>query len=122
MKKLSDFQDEEALDLLADVLVPISEIAQDEEIQKAFKSGSKKTIADVVRMVIKEHKSAVMDILAALDGVPREDYHVNFLTVPRKVMEIINDADMMAFFQEQGQIGSSMTSGSVTENTTVDGE
>ena len=121
--KITDFKDEEALDLLADLLVPVSEIAQDEVIQKIL-GGERtgKTIAEVAGLVIKGHKSAVMDILAALDGVPRDEYHCNFLTLPLKVIEILDDPDFMAFFTAQGQISSSTASGSAMESTEVEGQ
>ncbi len=118
MAKLTDFKDEEALDLLADIMVPVAEIAQDEVIKKVFSGEDKEsTVADVVRLVIKGHKSAVMDILAALDGVPREDYHCNILTLPMKIMEIVNDPYMRDFFMEQGQTDSQIASGSAMEST-----
>ena len=121
--KITDFKDEKALDLLADLLVPVSEIAQDEVIQKIV-NGERtgKTIAEVAKLVIKGHTSAVMDILAALDGVPRDEYHCNVLTLPMKVIEIFNDPDFMAFFTAQGQINSLIPSGSAMESTEEKGQ
>ena len=62
MKRLSEYKDEEALDLLADILSPTVEIMQDEAVQKFFNKGDENmTVADVVTLVIKTHKKAVID-------------------------------------------------------------
>lgn len=114
MKKLSEYKDEEALELLADILDPVAEIAQDKEVQEGFKKDSGKTLAQIVSLVVKGHTEAVMRIMAALDGVPFEDYHCNVLTLPMTLMQIINDPDLRAFFVSQGQTDSSSTSGSAT--------
>ena len=43
--KISDVKNEEALDLLADILEPASEIIADEEVKKAYKNkGNKLTL------------------------------------------------------------------------------
>lgn len=116
MKRLSEYRDEEALDLLADILNPVVEIMQDEKVQKFFdkNSGEKMTVADVVTLVIKAHKKAVMQIMAALEGVPSEEYHCNIFTLPAQLMQVVNDPDLRAFFALQGQTDSASTSGSAT--------
>lgn len=115
MKRLSEYKDEDALDLLADILSPTVEIMQDEAVQKFFNKGDKNmTVADVVTLVIKTHKKAVMQIMAALEGVPSEEYHCNIFTLPAQLMQVVNDPDLRAFFALQGQTDSASTSGSAT--------
>ena len=115
MKRLSEYKDEEALDLLADILSPTVEIMQDEAVQKFFNKGDENmTVADVVTLVIKTHKKAVMQIMAALEGVPSEEYHCNIFTLPAQLMQVVNDPDLRAFFALQGQTDSASTSGSAT--------
>lgn len=115
MKRLSEYKDEEALDLLADILSPTVEIMQDEAVQKFFNKGDENmTVADVVTLVIKTHKKAVMQIMAALEGVPSEEYHCNIFTLPVQLMQVVNDPDLRAFFASQGQTDSASTSGSAT--------
>ena len=115
MKRLSEYKDEEALDLLADILSPTVEIMQDEAVQKFFNKGDENmTVADVVTLVIKAHKKAVMQIMAALEGVPSEEYHCNIFTLPAQLMQVVNDPDLRAFFALQGQTDSASTSGSAT--------
>lgn len=112
--KLSDFKDEKALELLADLIEPAAEIFSDTEIRK---TASGKSYAAVVGVAIKRHKSAVLAILAALDGVPVEEYHCNVMTLPMKLLEIVNDPDMMQLFQFAGQTEEQNPSGSLMENT-----
>ena len=113
MRKLSEFRDEEALELLADLLQPLSQIASDSSFRTAWKSGAK--VYDVAKLLIKGHKSEVMDIMASLEGVPREEFHCNVLTLPMMLVSILNDEDFMAFFASAGQSILTDNSGSVTE-------
>jgi hypothetical protein len=112
--KLSDYKDEKALDLLAELIEPATEILSDTEIRNAA-TGSTKAAA--VSIAIKKHKSAVMTILAALDGVPVEEYHCSVLTLPLKLLEILNDKETMQLFRYAGQTAEQTASGSRTENT-----
>ena len=107
--KLSDYKDEDALDLLADIIDPATEIIADDEIRKAVRTESKLA---VIKIILKNHKRAVMEILAAMDGVPVEDYHVKVWTLPTKLLEIMNDKELMDFF----------TSAELTEEQTISTE
>lgn len=115
MRKISDYRDEEALDLLADLLEPATEILADEVVQQAAKGQSKIKVASVI---IKNHKQAIMQILAALDGVSIEDFHCNVFTLPARVIELLNDKELLSFFGEQVQmVSTAVASGPATEPT-----
>lgn len=96
MKKLSEYKDEEALDLLADIVEPVAAIVQDETVKRAFKGANR--MPRVVRAIIKTHKKEVLEVLARLEGVPVEEYHCNIFTLPGKVIEILNDGELLGFF------------------------
>lgn len=98
--KLSEYKDGEALDLLAELIDPVSTIASDKRIAELVKAKAGKL--KVVQYAIKNHKEQILQILAAIDGVPVEEYHCNVLTLPLKVLEILNDEDLMDFFTSQG--------------------
>lgn len=100
--KLSEVKDEAALDLLADLIEPAAAIFADEDIKAAFEAGMSK--AAVIAKVIKKHKPEVMQILAAVDGVPVSEYHCNVLSLPVKMLEILNDEELVSFFTSAGQI------------------
>lgn len=112
--KLSDYQNEEALEVLADIIEPATMIIADKEVQKIYKSGQPKL--KLVTYMLKHHSSEVLDIMAGLDGVPREEYKCNILTLPVKLLEIMNDEQLLGFFSSQASMGQT-SSGNATEST-----
>lgn len=106
---------EEELDLFADLLEPCAEILSDKEFIAAIQGNGKKITA--VKVAIKNHKKAVIEILALLDGVPVEEYHVNILALPIKLLELLNRPEVTGFLAGQGQKTDAAYSGSATANT-----
>lgn len=100
MKKLSEIKDEEAIELLADLIEPISEIASDEkakeELIKAKEAGL--SPMEMVKPLMKTHKKSIIKILAILDGTPVEEYHCNAITLPLRLIEIMNDPEILSLF------------------------
>ena len=111
--KLSEYHGEAALDILADLIEPTGEIMSDKEIGRVFKKNRFKAIG----LAIKNHKKAVMQIMAIMDGVPVEEYKCNVLTLPVKILELLNDPALVQLFTYQGQTGDANSSGSASENT-----
>ncbi len=111
--KLSEYQGEAALDLLADLIEPAGEIMSDKEIGEVFNKNRFKAIG----LAIRNHKKAVMQILATMDGVPVDEYKCNVFSLPVKILELLNDPEMIRLFQYQGQTGDANSSGSASENT-----
>ena len=111
--KLSEYHGEAALDILSDLIEPAGEIMSDKEIGEVFKKNRFKAIG----LAIKNHKKAVMQIMATMDGVPVEEYKCNVLTLPVKILELLNDPELIQLFQYQGQTGDAKSSGSVSGNT-----
>ena len=110
--KLSEYHGEAALDVLADLIEPVGEIMSDKEIGEVFKENRFKAIG----IAIKNHKKAVMQILATMDGVPVDEYKCNVFTLPVKILELLNDHDIIQLFTYQGQTGDAKSSGSASEN------
>ena len=111
--KLSEYQGEAALDILADLIEPAGEIMSDKEIGEVFKKNRFKAIG----MAIKNHKKAVMHIMAIMDGVPVDEYKCNVFTLPVKILELLNTPELAQLFPSQGQTGDANSSGSASENT-----
>ena len=114
MRKISELRGEEALDVLADILEPASEIMTDTMVATLARSGDR---IQAVSMAIKNHKKAVIKILAALEGEDYETYKPALLTLPLKLLEIFNDPDVVQVFTLQGQKNESESFGSAMENT-----
>ena len=111
--KLSEYQGEAALDILAELIEPAGEIMADKEIGDVFKQNRFKAVG----MAIKNHKKAMIQILATMDGVPVDEYKCNVFSLPVKILEILNDPEMIQLFQYQGQTGDAKSSGSASVNT-----
>lgn len=114
--KLSDIRGEKALDVLADLLEPAAEIVQDKAVVAAFDGGD--NVLAAVKAAIKNHKKAVITILAITEGENPATYQPNVLSLPMKLIEILNDEELMGLFTSQGQTEST-SSGSVSENIEV---
>ena len=118
--KLSDYKGEEALDVLADIIEPLTYIIADEEIQKLSKTPNTPMLA-MVKPAIKNHKKELIEVLARLENKPVEEYKasMNLITLPMQVMELINDPEVQNLFFSQGesQVTSLASSSSATENT-----
>lgn len=112
MRKISDYRDEDALDLLADIMEPAVEILADETVRKTFETENRMKLASVA---IKNHKESVMQILARLEGVPREEYHCTIFTLPAVVLEVLNDGELLGFFTAQARtMSTAASSGNAT--------
>lgn len=95
MKKLSDYKDGEALDLLADIIEPASAIFSDKEVLEAFKSNNKFA---AVKVIIKSHKNELIEVLARLDGKEVSEYHCNVFTIPIVALQVLQDQELIDFF------------------------
>ena len=110
--KLSEYQGESALDILADLIEPAGEIMSDKEIGEVFKKNRFRAIG----LAIKNHKKSVIQIMATMDGVPVDEYKCNVFTLPAKILELLNDPSLVQLFTYQGQTGDANSSGSASEN------
>lgn len=118
--RLSDYKGEEALDVLADIIDPLSNILTDEEIQSLSKQEGASMLS-IVKPAIKNHKKDLIEILARLDNKPVEEYTktMNLITLPKQVMDLMSDPEIQDLFfsQEQSEATSSASSSSAMENT-----
>ena len=118
MKKLSEYKDGEALDIIADILEPIVMMTKNEKFMAAVNN---KEIARVekVRVALKECKPEITQILAVLNGLPVSEYHYSVASIMADIATLLSDTDFISFFEQQSQKTSDTTFGSATENTEV---
>lgn len=106
---------DEQLELFADLLEPAAEIMGDAEIAAVLRSGDK--LIRAFELANKNHKAAVIRILARLDGVPVESYQVpDFVTLWRRLVDFINLPGVQELFTLQRQESDAARSGSATES------
>lgn len=111
--RLSDFKDEKAIEVVADLIEPISVIAQ--EIQKSKKGDM--TVAQVVGVAIKKCKKEAIQMFAILNDIPAEEYHCTGASILSDMIQMFSDPELMQLFGLQSKMPTS--SGSVSENTEV---
>lgn len=108
---------EQNLDLFADLMEPLAEILTDEAVVTAYRGENGKLIK-AVKAAIKGHHRAIIEVLAALEGVGVDEYVVPPpAALLMKVVNLINDPDVQSLFTLQGQSDHAASSGSASEIT-----
>lgn len=95
MRKLSEIKGEEALDVLAEIIEPAAEIFTDENVKKALKSESRIKAA---KIILKDHKKAILALMAALEETPVEEYKPTLLALPALIIGVLNDPELQSLF------------------------
>lgn len=112
--KLSDYKGEDALDLLADIIEPATSILGDSEFRE--KMRAKEPPAKLAKYALKKHKSAILEIMARIDGEDPQTYKPGIFELPSKVLDILNDKELMDLFTSQAGSLTTPAFGSVMEN------
>ena len=115
MKRLSEFRGEEALDVLADLIEPASQFMGDKEVVLLLRD--RKTILSGATMILKKYPKAILRIMARLEEADPETYNPSLVQLPKMLVELFNDPELIDLFTSQGQIEAQTNSGSATVNT-----
>lgn len=112
--KLSDVKGDRVLDVIADVIDPIANIAQDKDVAAMFKREAvpegmeaRDFFADRMRKgmpaLLKGHKHDVIAILAAIEGVTPEKYTdtLNLAKLFTDAVELVTDDAFLDFLSSQ---------------------
>ena len=109
MNKISEIKNEDALDLLCDIIDPTIKIFQDKDLAKALLD--KKPKLECVKIAIKNNKKEIIEILARLKGISVDEYNANLVEMLAEILEVLNDKELLDFFTSQklkeGEISSS---------------
>lgn len=117
--RLSDYKNEEAIDVLADIIEPASYIMADPKVSEMFDSGKPKLL--LVRYALKEHKQDVINLIAALHQKPVDELNFTIVSLVKDLLDIVNDPELQQVFTLQGQKNQDEPSGAVMEDTTAEG-
>lgn len=109
MSKLSEHNREDAVVTIGLLIEPLTEVLGDPEVKKIVTSEGGKT--KVISYVLKKYPTEILQVMAILDGVDIEDERafdeykdgVNIFTLPKHLLEIINDPMMQSLFFSQVQ-------------------
>lgn len=128
--KLSDIKGERTLDVIASVIDPIANIAEDADATELF---TKKAVPEGVEpkafflqrvrksipLLLKTHKQDLISILAAIEGIEEATYResLNLVKLTRDCMDILTDDAFSTLFISAQPRADAGTSGSAPEST-----
>lgn len=119
MKRISDYKGDVAIEMLADLIEPVGEIMTDKEV---VSKANEKNKLPAVALALRNHKKAVIRIMAVMTQNDPKTYEPNLFELPAMLLQLLNDPDVMSLFTWQGQTGERTLSGSAMENIEDDGK
>ena len=111
MRKLSEIKGEDAMDVLADLIEPLSEFATDQTFVAMIRTRKH---LPAIQYALKSHKKALIRALAIIEGENPDEYNPSILRLPAMLMELFNDPELLSLFPSAESVTSS---GSVMEST-----
>lgn len=130
--KLSNIRGDRVLDVIADVIDPIANIAQDKDVaamfeRKAVPEGMEARDFFAQRMrrglpvLLKDHKADIIAIMAAIEGVTPEEYTdtLDLAKLFTDIMELLTDNAFLDFLSSSKTEKDAGAPGSASANLTV---
>lgn len=109
--RLSEFKDEKAIEVVADLLIPVSNIAKNSTVADAKNKG----VFEFAAAMLKCNAKDVKDMLAILDGKDPAEYHCSAASVMGDLLNMLSDPELMQLFGLRSKTPAS--SGSASETT-----
>lgn len=109
--KLSEFKDEKGIEVVAKLLVPISNIAKN----KSNADAKGESLIEFASAMLQNNQKDVKDMLAILADEDPGEYHCSAASVLVDVLNMLNDPELLQLFGLQSKIPAS--AGSASENT-----
>lgn len=100
MKKLSDYKDDEAFELWADLITPLTTIFKNENVKRAVESG--KSQMEIAGVIVSGCKAEAKELLLRIDPTPIDGLNIvtRLITV---LKEIGQNEDIKGFFASAEQ-------------------
>lgn len=127
--KLSDIKGDRVLDVIADIIDPIANMVQDKDVAAMFKREAvpdgmeardffAKRMRKGLPVLLKSHKTDIIAIMAAIEGVTPEQYaaSLDFPKLFTDVMELVTDDAFLNFLSSQETGKGADASGSASVN------
>lgn len=108
--RLSDFQDEEAVEIVARLLEPLGAIASNAQNAQARQQGT----AAFAAALLRNNRRQVLEIFAVLNGQEPADYHCTAASLLKDALELLSDPALQALFGLQSKTPASSGSASRT--------
>lgn len=115
MKSLSDYKDEEAIDLWVDLMDSVKSILMDKKVQGMVHSNVPPMV--MAQKILKEHKKEAVTILLRIDDTPIDGLNI-LVRLVDVLAEIGKNEDIKSFLAFAGQANKqNKSSGLPMENT-----
>ena len=119
--KLSEIRGEAAIDVIADIFDPVTEIMADEEIKKMYQMKPRPHTLLIAQAILKRQKKAILEILAYLNNEDPKTFKPSLIELPVMLVNLINEVEsheeLASLFQSQPQKMASVSFGAVTPTT-----
>lgn len=112
---LFDYENEDAVEVLADMFEPAAVICADQILQAMVKNNKPPIM--IATHILKNYPKQIVAIFAASEHTPVSEYHITIPKMIQKLLALVNDKEMKSFFTSQAQMAEPMHSGEPTENT-----
>lgn len=128
--KLSQVQGERTIDVIAEIIEPVTNIAMDKTAKELFSRKQlpegltpneffAKRLKENAPTLLKTHKSDFIQIFAAIEGKTVEEYsgELNLVKMINDLIELLTDEVFLSLFQSAQAKTESASSGNAQENT-----
>lgn len=109
--KLSELKGERAIEVIADLIAPITNIALDQKNLQLFKNKPQegesaaelgaREIKEKMPKLLKTHKDDVLSILCAINGTKPED--MSLVDIIKGTIDLLNDEEFRSLFLSVGK-------------------
>lgn len=119
--RLSEIKGVDAIDVIADIIEPVTVILADEEIQQVI--TEKKPTLLIAKTILKNQKEAILEVLAVLHKENPKEFKPSLIELPIMLVQLIQDLmdnkELVDLFQSQEMTTASVSSFPVMQNTEV---
>lgn len=128
--KLSQVQGERTIDVIAEIIEPVTNIAMDKTAKELFSRKQlpkgmtpneffAKRLKENAPALLKSHKADFIQIFAAIEGKTVDEYsgELNLVKMINDLIELLTDEVFLSLFQSAQTKTESVSSGNARENT-----
>lgn len=117
--RLSEIKGTDAIDVIADIIDPVTVILADKEIEEAIESH--KPYLLIAKTILKNQKEAILEVLAVLHKENPKEFKPSLIELPimlvQLVQDVMNNKELVDLFQSQGVKMASVSSFPAMQNT-----
>ena len=117
--RLSEIKGVDAIDVIADIIDPVTVILADKEIQEAIET--KKPYLLIAKTILKNQKEAILEVLAVLHKEDPKEFKPSLIELPIMLVQLVQDVmdnkELVDLFQLQGVKMASVSSFPAMQNT-----